>query len=511
MTTLRVTGVLRPFRGPKPRGIDEMRGRRRVPRGRTAGPSAAYPGTDIVLAVAVNGDPTETVSEGGRPLLNGADDDGAPRLIVVLECRRLTAGPLRLSLSSLESVTLGRDARRHVTRHGRAAAISVPDYEISRKHLSVQRQPAGWEVADLASKNGISVNGEPVRTATLADGDVIEAGGTLLMFREDGAVGDNGDRDLADEAETPEAFRTVSLELEHRVRQLIRIARAGVPVLIRGETGTGKELIARAVHDASGRRGAFVPVNCGALPRNLLESELFGHRRGAFSGANEERDGLVRRAHTGTLFLDEIAELPEESQVALLRVLQDGEVRPVGANDTVKVDVRVVAATHQDLQARIADGRFRQDLYARLSGFEATLPPLRDRREDIGGLIAALLPRLTPHADRITLHRSAARLLLRYGWPLNIRELEQALRAAVALVDDGEIRAEHLSDAIRAYVLPSLASLRPEDRLLRERVIELLREQGGNVTAVGRAMGKAPIQIRRWCRRLQIDLAQFRA
>ncbi|HEX7843396.1 MAG TPA: sigma 54-interacting transcriptional regulator [Kofleriaceae bacterium] len=458
----------------------------------------------------MSGDPTETVSESGSLLAEGAADDGTPRLIVVVECRRLTVPALRLSLANLDEVTLGRDSRRRVTRHGRSAALAIPDYETSRKHLSVRRQPAGWEIADLGSKNGISVNGEPVRAATLTDGDVIEVGGTLLMFREDGVLADDTDRDLAEEPDTPVAFRTVSLDLEHRVHQLTRIARAGVPVLVRGETGTGKELIARAVHDASGRRGAFVPINCGALPRNLIESELFGHRRGAFSGANEERDGLVRRAHLGTLFLDEIAELPEESQVALLRVLQEGEVRPVGASDAVKVDVRIVAATHQDLQKRIADGRFRQDLYARLSGFELSLPPLRDRREDLGSLIAGILPRSAPQSERITLHRASARLLLRYGWPLNIRELEQGLRAAVALTDDGEIRPEHLPEAIRSYVPATLASLRPEDRVLRERVIELLREHGGNVTAVGRAMGKAPIQIRRWCRRLHVELALFR-
>jgi len=459
----------------------------------------------------VNGSPTETVSSLSDPRLDSAADDGAPRLVVVVECCRLAAGGLRLSLANLDEVTLGRDVRRHVTRHGRSAMLAVPDYETSRRHLTVRRQPAGWEVADLGSKNGIAVNGEPARVATLTDGDIIEAGGTLLMFREDGAPVDEGDRDLAGEPDTPTAFRTVSLELEHRVHQLTRIARAGVAVLVRGETGTGKELIARAVHDVSGRRGGFVPVNCGALPRNLIESELFGHRRGAFSGANEERDGLVRRAHQGTLFLDEIAELPEESQVALLRVLQEGEVRPVGASEAVKVDVRVIAATHQDLLKRIADGRFRQDLYARLSGFEVSLPPLRDRREDLGNLIATILPRLAPQSERITLHRTSARLLLRYGWPLNIRELEQALRAAVALAEDGEIRPEHLSEAICAYVPSTLASLRPEDRILRERVIELLREHAGNVTAVGRAMGKAPIQIRRWCRRLHVELAQFRA
>jgi DNA-binding NtrC family response regulator len=459
----------------------------------------------------VNGDLTETVSKSGTSAHDPNADDGAPRLIVICERGRLTVPALRVSLANLNEVTVGRDSRRILSRHGKTASISVPDHEISRKHLAVRRQPAGWEVADLGSKNGILVNGDPARVTTLTDGDVIEAGGTLLMFREDGDPhDDDSDRDLAAETTTPIPFRTVSRELEHRIDQLVKIARAGVAVLIRGETGTGKELVARAIHEASGRRGTFVPINCGALPRNLIESELFGHRRGAFSGATEERDGLVRRANGGTLFLDEIAELPEESQVALLRVLQDGEVRPIGASDAVKVDIRIISATHQDIPARITDGRFRQDLYARLAGFEMVLPPLRERREDLGTLIAAILPRMTPHPERTSLHRSAARALLRYAWPLNIRELEQTLRSAVALADTGEIRFEHLSEAIRTYLPPSIASLRPEDRVLRERVIELLREHDGNVSAVGRAMGKAPIQIRRWCHRMQIELAHFR-
>ena len=459
----------------------------------------------------MNGDLTETVSKAGIAEADANADDGAPRLIVVCEYGRLTVPALRVALGNLHEITLGRDSRRELKRHGKAAALSVPDHEMSRKHLSVRRQATCWDVTDLASKNGILVNGEPTRLTTLTDGDLIEAGGTLLMFREDGGSPDGDtDRDLAAEATIPVAFRTVSSELEHRVGQLTKIARAGVPVLIRGETGTGKELVARAIHDVSARRGPFVAINCGALPKNLIESELFGHKRGAFSGAHEERERLVRRAHGGTLFLDEIAELPEDSQVALLRVLQEGEVRPVGASDPVKVDIRIVAATHQDIATRIADGRFRQDLYARLAGFEMALPPLRERREDLGTLIAALLPRVAPLPQRITLHRTAARALLRYGWPLNIRELEQALRAAVALTDTGEIRLEHLPEVIRTYAPPSLASMRPEERVLRERVIDLLREHGGNVSAVGRAMGKAPIQIRRWCHRMQIELSQFR-
>jgi transcriptional regulator with PAS, ATPase and Fis domain len=459
----------------------------------------------------VTGDFTETVSRTGIAAGDPNLDDGAPRLIVLFECGRLSAPALRVGLADLNEVIVGRDARRTITRRGSSASLAIPDHEMSRKHLAVRRQPAGWQAVDLGSKNGILLNGAATRLASLKDGDVVEAGGTLFMFREDSGAPDTlRDRDLADELDDVPAFRTVSCELEHRLDQLTRIARASVPVLIRGETGTGKELIARAVHEGSGRRGPFLPINCGALPRNLIESELFGHRRGAFSGATDDREGLIRRASTGTLFLDEIAELPEESQVALLRVLQDGEVRPVGASDAIKVDLRVVAATHQDIPARIVDGRFRQDLYARLAGFEIVLPPLRDRREDLGSLVASILPRLTRTPDRFTLHRAAARALIRYGWPLNVRELEQTLGSAVALAVTGEIRVEHLPETIRTYVPPNPSLNRVEDRVLRERLIELLRNHDGNVSAVARILGKAPMQIRRWCVRLQVELAQFR-
>ncbi len=437
----------------------------------------------------------------------------APRLIVAMAARAPMTAALRVSLLDVDELIIGRGGARAVVRGARRAELGLADHELSRQHVRIARGPGGWELGDLGSKNGTLVNGEATARATLIDGDVIEVGSTLLVFREDdgGGTGDRGDRDLAAEAaDVPAAFRTVSLALERQAMDLERIAPSGVPVLIRGETGTGKELIARAVHERSGRAGGFVAVNCGALPRNLIESELFGHRRGAFSGAQAEREGLVRRADGGTLFLDEIAELPADSQVALLRVLQENEVRPVGGEDVIKVDVRVVAATHQDLAARIAAGTFRQDLYARLAGFEVSLPPLRDRREDVGALIAALLPKVAEVPARVSIHRAAARALLAYGYPLNVRELEQALHAAVVLAEGGEIKLEHLPEAIREHVPVAAAALRPEDRALRERLLEVLRDSRGNVTAAGRAMGKAPVQIRRWCRRLGIDLAGFR-
>jgi transcriptional regulator with PAS, ATPase and Fis domain len=447
---------------------------------------------------------------------------------VAIERHRLSAGGRRLCLDDLDEVTVGRDTVGRIERQGRSALLVVGDIETSRKHLVIRRTGAGWSIEDLGSRNGTVVNGERVDHAMLVDGDWIEAGGAVLQFSIDHvnvassadgsrgsvirreAASELGDRDLEDTAHGPRVFQTLNLELEDRIAQVERIAASRVPVLVRGETGTGKELMARAIHAASGRPGAFVAVNCGALPRSLIESELFGYRKGAFSGADEDRDGLFRRAHRGTLFLDEVAELAAESQSALLRVLQEGEVRPVGASEPIKVDVRIIAASHQDLAQRMVDGRFRQDLYGRISGFEITMPPLRHRREDLGTLIATMLPRLTANPERVSLHRDAACALMRYPWPQNIRELEQALGAAVALCDDGRVRLGHLPDVIANYRPPGSAPLSARDAALRVKLVGLLEESSGNVAAVARAMTRAPVQIRRWCRRLKIDLARYR-
>ncbi len=456
---------------------------------------------------------TVTRSEGrGRSAALGVVEPA--RLIVALDCERPTTPALRVALAGTTEVVIGRGGVRGWRREPGRLELTIADQEMSRQHARLRRTSTGWELADLDSKNGTIVNGELIdRVRVLADGDLIEVGATVLMFREDEATTAITDRDLAVETGAPAAFRSIAPAVERLTAALAKIAPTPVPVLVCGETGTGKELIARAIHERSGRRGPFVAVNCGALPRTLIESELFGYRRGAFSEAREDRDGLVRRADGGTLFLDEIAELPEASQVALLRVLQEGEVRPLGASDAVTVDVRVVAATHQDLAIRIADGRFREDLYARLAGFAVSLPPLRERREDIGTLIAALLPRLdgvVASPGRVTFHRQTARALLGYLYPLNVRELEQALRTAAVLADGKEIRLEHLPDAIRTYAPTMQAALRIDDQDLRDRLVAVLREHGGNVAAAGRALGKAPIQIRRWCRRFELDLTTFR-
>ncbi|HRI67184.1 MAG TPA: sigma 54-interacting transcriptional regulator, partial [Polyangium sp.] len=288
------------------------------------------------------------------------------------------------------------------------------------------------------------------------------------------------------------------------------IAQATLPVLITGETGAGKEVLARAVHHLSGRTGPFVAFNCGALPETLVEAELFGHRKGAFSDAKEDRPGLVRAAHGGTLFLDEMGELKSPAQAALLRVLEESEVRPIGATAPIKVDVQFVSATNRSLEKMVAAGSFRADLYHRLAGHVLPLVPLRERREDMGLIVGSLLRR---HAGtnpaNVRLNSSAWRKLLEYGFPGNARELDKALHAAVALSRGGEIGAEHLPNWVREEPTEAPASERGENEPLRDDLIRHFREQKGNVSAVARVMGKARVQVQRWMKRFKIDPQQY--
>jgi transcriptional regulator with GAF, ATPase, and Fis domain len=232
---------------------------------------------------------------------------------------------------------------------------------------------------------------------------------------------------------------------------LERLTQADVPVLIHGETGTGKELVARALHEHGRRRGKrFVAVNCAAVPANLLESELFGHQRGAFTGAIADRPGQFVVADGGTLFLDEIGDMPLEMQSKLLRVLQEGEVRAVGSNRVQKVDVRMVAASHKDLTNLVREGRFRQDLFYRLNVVAIELPPLRDRGPDLPLLVRAFLERLARQQGRPTpeLSERALAALVAHRWPGNVRELENELSRALAL-GGARLDLEDLSPTLR--------------------------------------------------------------
>ncbi len=231
------------------------------------------------------------------------------------------------------------------------------------------------------------------------------------------------------------------------VRELIaRVAPTSSTVLVRGETGTGKELVARAVHDQSQRiHMPFVTINCGALPESLIESELFGHRKGAFTGASEQRVGLFEVAHGGTLFLDEIGELPKPMQAKLLRVLESGDVRRVGDNESFTIDVRVVCATHRDLEQMVVDGDFRQDLLFRINPFEIYLPALRERKADIGLLARHLVTRFKSTTGVSELiDAEADQILAAHSWPGNVRQLANVIEHACILSDGLPIRPEHL-------------------------------------------------------------------
>ncbi|MCC7635770.1 sigma-54-dependent transcriptional regulator [Stenotrophomonas rhizophila] len=228
---------------------------------------------------------------------------------------------------------------------------------------------------------------------------------------------------------------------------IAKVARSQAPVYILGESGVGKELVARTIHAQSARApGAFVPVNCGAIPSELMESEFFGHKKGSFSGAHADKPGLFQAAHGGTLFLDEVAELPLQMQVKLLRAIQEKSIRPVGAATEVPVDVRILSATHKDLGELVEDGRFRHDLYYRINVIELRVPPLRERRSDLPQLAASILARLARTHQRPTplLAPSALDALAQYQFPGNVRELENILERALALAEDDSIGAADL-------------------------------------------------------------------
>lgn len=324
-----------------------------------------------------------------------------------------------------------------------------------------------------------------------------------------------------------------------RVRATIqKLARSQAPVLISGESGVGKELAARAIHEQGPRAGSpFVPVNCGAIPTELMESEFFGHKKGSFTGAHTDKDGLIQAAHGGTLFLDEIAELPQHMQVKLLRVIQEKTVRPIGARAEIPVDVRIVSATHKDLAKLVDLGEFRQDLYYRINVIELRMPPLRERAEDIALLADRYLERLAPEwsISKPRLTAAALHALQAYDFPGNVRELENVLERAVALsdgdvIDEGDLHLAPRPMAVDgAQATTSNATAVPPsgpgsalpmqapppgsrvgleqyiDNLQREAIVKALEECRYNKTAAAKKLGITFRALRYRLKKLGID------
>lgn len=397
-------------------------------------------------------------------------------------------------------------------------ALALPFRSVSRVHARIAVRGAEIEVEDLESRNGTFVNGRIVRKAFVDDGDEVRVGEVLFKIVRDHA---------SLFAEFPLGGIVPSSPLEalrggrvmEAVRQdIARVARVDLSVLVLGETGTGKELVARGLHDASGRPGRFCAVNCAAIPTALLESELFGYKRGAFTGADRDRLGLVRSADGGTLFLDEIGDMPLDAQAKLLRLIETRHVTPVGSHVAEPVDVRIVSATHRALERYVREERFRADLYARISGHTIYLPPLRDRKEDIYQLTRLFIDRYGGADVRAT--PPFMLRLCSYDWPFNVRELDSAIKRAVSLGPaDGLLDESHLPVSLEADNHADDASPPGGDERVRagqiapseEELRELLVLHRGNVAAVARHLSKDRTQIHRWLKRYGLAPDGFRS
>lgn len=404
-------------------------------------------------------------------------------------------------------------------------ALVFDDPKVSRHHAAIRRTDGTqFMLRDLGSLNGTLLNGRRILVPEpLYHRDVIEIGAASITFHHPDsirpsppAIEPSSTTVMCDPAAQESVAIGNSAAMSDVFRLMAKAAALPIPVLISGETGTGKELVARGIHRSSTRAyRAFIAVNCAAFPETLLESQLFGHRKGAFTGADRDRVGLFESAHQGTIFLDEVGEMPLGMQVKLLRVLQEGEVVPLGETKPRIVDVRVVSATNRDLTAEIDAGRFRRDLYFRLSAFPITLPPLRDRDEDIPLLIDRFLTR-TAHQQRKRVRLvspSAMRCLTSYDWPGNVRELQNEMQRAVAMVDGGDtIELEHLGERLRARApqatvdtdasdiptVPFAHGLRDAKAQFEAQYITtVLREHGGNVSRAAQEMGLSRIALHR--------------
>ncbi|MBL8622364.1 MAG: sigma 54-interacting transcriptional regulator [Myxococcales bacterium] len=405
---------------------------------------------------------------------------------------RVLAGPdagLELELPPV-GVVIGADP---------GCDVALTDPSVSSRHCTIAPTAAGFHVVDLGSKNGTSIDGVAVGKVTAPPGAVVRVGKTLLQLLpadEMVTIPPSGrDHFGAMWGDSP-AMRQVFAVLE-------RAATSDASILFLGESGCGKELAARAIHDESPRQhGPFIVFDCGAATDTLIESDLFGHVRGSFTGAAGDRQGAFAAAHGGTLFLDEIGDLPIALQPKLLRMLEAGEVIPLGSRKPERYDVRVVAATHRDVFGEVAKGGFRGDLYYRLAVVEVHLPPLRQRREDLAKLVAIFLERagakhLVPSIGGPSLDRLAA-----YHWPGNVRELRNVITRAVALAgpvkDFGE-----LPILLRPTVAPAAAAEpvvkadRPfhqakdevVDRFERAYLTDLVERAAGNLSAAARLAG----------------------
>lgn len=473
---------------------------------------------------------SDTVTEKDEAAAKSRPTRFGAQLYVVFQCTQPRAGGSRHALADVSEVRIGRGDPNATYRGAldgrRTLLLRIPDPHLSADHARLMLEGEQWRIVDRQSRNGTFVGDRPIDEAVLEDGALVQCGRTFFRLRTRQLIADEDPSDVYSSrtVQGPRGLASLLSPLRDKYSELERVSQSNIPVLIAGETGTGKGVVAAAIHTLSGRAGQLCAVNCGALPPALFESELFGHKRGAFSGAVADSKGLARAAEGGTLFLDEVAELQLQSQAALLQFLQDMRVRPVGAERSVPVDARVISATNADLLRNVDEGRFREDLHARLAAYVVSLPPLRDRIEDLGVLTAELLARHAEPQRRIQFSAAAGRALMRTDWPQNIRQLEHVIRRALALCNGDLVEHEHLQlehQFERATRPRTTASGRPrapshpnvmseKDADLASSLERLLAEHRGNISEVARVTGKARMQIQRWVRRFGLDPERFR-
>jgi len=381
---------------------------------------------------------------------------------------------------------------------GRSCDLVLEDSYASEVHAKIVVKENHLSLLDLGSTNGTLVNGVKVREAQLEEGSTLIIGKTQLCLH------------YLSETKTLEPTKENFLgsivgsspSMRELYRVLLQVAPTEATVCILGETGTGKELVARSIHDLSPRHlKPWVAINCGAISRELIQSELFGHEKGAFTGAQQQRIGVFEQAKGGTLFLDEIGELPLDLQATLLRVLETGKLRRVGGNQDISVDVRVVCATHRDLSLKVKEGAFREDLFFRLYVFPVLIPPLRERKEDIILLAQHFLKTMLPAGKKLRFNEEANRYLESQVWRGNVRELKNIVQRAIVLATGPEIGKKELEspaslfpepeEALSSFPLNSIPTQSNLQNLEKEMILRELRVHEGNRQAAARALGIA--------------------
>ncbi|MFO0740507.1 MAG: sigma 54-interacting transcriptional regulator [Labilithrix sp.] len=375
---------------------------------------------------------------------------------------------------------------------GDGADLRLTDPAVSREHLRITLEPSGVRVRDPGSKNGTFLGGVRVNDVTFTGDAALTIGSTTLAFT---ISTDSIVLPLSSEDRFGEAIGA-TVVMRHLFAQLERSSKSELTVLIEGESGVGKDVLAQAIHANSPRReGPFIVADCGGIPANLIESELFGHERGAFTGADKARKGLVEEANGGTLFLDEVGELPLELQPKLLRMMEQREVRPVGSNKSRPVDVRIVAATNRRLAEAARAGEFRDDLFYRLAVIRVVVPALRERAEDIVPIATAMLRRLKSDPEA-TIPADFASMLMAYAWPGNVRELRNVVeRYAVFGTGEDlfmETKAQARAAAIELSTLPYHEAKKVVmDRFEEEYFPQVLDRAGGVISKAAELAGVA--------------------